>query len=85
MRTIIINFRCRIPAANLPKYKAETESFLEEIKKRPEDFKKLSAQLWERMKWLRDNIKACAAPPMLCRRINENREAWLDRCYREYQ
>ena len=84
LRASITEQRVRIPLLNRKKFDAEVKSYLAEMEVASDErFNLLCEKLWQRTMWLQSCRKAISAPPLLCRKINESREAYLDRIYAE--
>lgn len=77
----IIKERLSIPGCNVAKFNAEADSYLKEMEIADDTrFVLLCAKLWERTCWLR-KMNALCVPPLLCQKLNEPKEDYLNRIY----
>jgi hypothetical protein len=73
--------RMNIPMCNRDKFDIELVSYLEEMALAGDErFAELAMKLWQRHQ-LMQRMDVSAAPPLLCKKINEGSEDYLNRCY----
>lgn len=73
--------RMNIPMCNRDKFDTELVSYLEEMALAGDErFRELGENLWKRHQ-LMQLADVSSAPPLLCRKINEHGDDYLNRCY----
>lgn len=83
IKTAVLSERMMMPACNSDKFMKEAESYLAEMTTADDERgKQLCDELWKRTCWLKEH-GASTAPPLLCRRIGESNDDYLNRIYQE--
>lgn len=81
VKEAIAKERRSLPTCNREKFDAEAASYLDEMEFADDaTFQLLAAKLWQRTQMMKAHDLS-AAPPLLCKKINETSDAYIERCY----
>lgn len=82
IKTIIRQQSQKVFPVNLHSYYLVCVSYHREIKNRLFEYETLTRELSDRIRGFQSQDKSCI-PPLLCKRIGETSNEYLERCYRK--